>query len=448
MRETVEATPAAEPPSPDQASVYRHPIRRFREDRLLRNGTYIMGITAVPSGLGFGFWVLASHALSTAEVGRAAALVSAMLFVSIVTNLGIGQVFVTRLPSRDPGHEWSLTVTTGLLVVTASSLACGAIASLVAPLAIHSLRDGVGTISWILLPFGVAGIANSLILDHVCIAERHARPAFVRNAFAALMRLVMIAAASLVPVNGTDWIMIAWVGSFVLIDVCTVIWVLPTLGHRFKPTLREWRTELAAMSRLIAGHQSINLGAQLGSYLLPLIVAARLGPSENAYFYTTFLLANALFFVAPALSDALFAEGAHNPAELDRGLRRAVRYILCLAGIPALALLLGGELILSAFGPEYAAHGTGLLRVLVACGVFAAGLALAVTVLRVRQLLSDGAIATLVALVVGVLAAWFLLPPLGLPGAGVGWGLGQVAGLAVAGVFLVARGWARDPAPG
>lgn len=424
-------------PRTDQVSIYRRSLLKLQEDPLLRNGIYIMGITAVPSVLGFGFWVIASHGLAAAEVGRAAALVSAMLFVSIITNLGIGQVFITRLPSRDAGPAWSLTVTIGLLMVTVASLVFGAAAAVVVPLAVHSLRTGVAGFTWVLLPIGVASMANAFAIDHACIAERHARPAFVRNAVAAVVRLGLIALTAAVPFSGTDWIMITWVASLLAIDVFGVVVILPRLGHRFRPTLRGWRDELAAMRGLIAGHQAINLGAQLGSYLLPLVVAARLGASQNAYFYTTFLLANALFFIAPAISDSLFAEGAHSLAELYRGLRRACRYIPALAGAPAIALLFGGELILSAFGAKYAAAGTGLLRTLVATGVFAAGLALAVTVLRVEQRLGEGAIATMVALLVGTVSAWFLLPPLGLIGAGLGWGLGQVGGLCVAAAFLI-----------
>ena len=66
--------------------------------------------------------------------------------------------------------------------------------------------------------------------------------------------------------------------------------------------------------------------------------------------------------------------------------------------------------ILRAFGPDYAHAGAGLLRILVAMGVFAAAFALVVTVLRVRQRLRDGALLTILALVVGIVRHHLLLP--------------------------------------
>src|SRR5262245_41230400 len=91
--------------------------RELGNESLFRNGIYIMGTTAVTSLLGFGFWIVAARILSAEEVGRASALVSAMLFVSVFTNLGVGQVFVSRLASRAAGRDWSLTVSTGLALV-------------------------------------------------------------------------------------------------------------------------------------------------------------------------------------------------------------------------------------------------------------------------------------------------------------------------------------------
>lgn len=407
-------------------------VRRLREESLLRNGLYIMGTTAVTSLLGFGFWIVAARVLSVEEVGRAAALVSAMVFVSVLTNLGIGQVFVSRLASRAEGAEWSLTVTTGLAVVAVVSFAGGSIAAILLPTLVPALKGGLDTAVFLLLPVGVVVSACSVVLDFVCIAERHAKLAFVRNAVAAILRVAVIGVAAIGPLDGTTWILAIWVGSFLLIDVFAVTRALPSLGHEFQPTLRGWRGELAQMRGLIAGHQSINLGAQASTYLLPLLVAARLGVTENAYFYTTFMLSSALFFIAPAISNALFAEGAHAPERLGDDLRRAIRYILLLAGPPALILLLAGPLILEVFGPVYSEEGATLLMILVGAAAFDAVLQLALAVLRVRHRLREAAAATWAMLAVAVGATWVLLPPLGIDGGGVGWALGKAVGMALA----------------
>jgi O-antigen/teichoic acid export membrane protein len=432
------------PPSPRQR------LRDLGEDSLLRNGLYIMGKTAVPALLGFGFWIIAARELSAAEVGRAAALVSAILLVSLVTNLAIGQVYVSRLASRRAGAEWSLTVTTGLFVAGVTSLLGGAAAAVLLPQLVPSLEVGVHTASFLLLPLGVAGAAWFLLLDHVFIAERHAAPAFARNAAAGLVRLAMIALVAVAPVDGVTWIVIAWVSAFLLLDAVAVARALPALGRGFRLTLAGWREEFAAIRHLVAGHYAINIGIQTATYALPLIVAARLGPAENAYFYTTFILASSLTFIAPAISDSLFAEGAHHPDRLDRDLRRAARQIAVLGAVPAIVLLVAGPEILSLFGPEYADAGGTLLRILVGAAVFGAGLILATTVLRVRGRLREGAIATFAGLAATLTAAWVLLPPLGLEGAGYGWAIGTATGMCVAGAFAIRglRPGEQRPEPG
>jgi O-antigen/teichoic acid export membrane protein len=421
-------------------------LRALAGESLYRNSAYIMGTTAVTSLLGFGFWVIAARGLDTVEVGRSAALISAMLFVSVFTNLGLGQVFVSRLASRAPGHEWSLTVTLGITVAALASLVGGALAAVLLPLLIPALKGGLGAGTFILLPFGVVGSACSLVIDYACIAEREAKLSFVRNAAAAVVRIALIPLVSLAPGDPTTWILALWTASFLLIDVYSIIRDLPALGHEFAPTLHGWREELVRMRGLIAGHQSINLGAQATTLLLPVLVSARLGPTQNAYFYTTFMLASSIFFIAPAVGNALFAEGIHHPAHLNRDLRRAVRQVAVLAGPPALVLLIAGPTILGVFGSEYADAGTSLLRILVGVAVIDAVQQLGVAVLRIRHRLREAATATWLMLAVAVGATWLLLPPEGLEGAGLGWGLGKLTGMVLTVLFAV-RGRAANPSP-
>jgi O-antigen/teichoic acid export membrane protein len=406
---------------------------------LFRNGLYIMGTTAATSLLGFGFWIVVARVLSAEEVGRASALVSAMLFVSVFTNLGIGQVFVSRLASRSPGHQWSLTVSTGLALVTIVSLVGGAVAAVLLPTLIPALKEGLPAGVFLLLPLGVAAVACSLILDFACIAERHAKLAFVRNTVAAVLRVAAIGVAALGALEGTTGLLAIWVGSFLLIDVFAITRTLHFLEHGFRLTLDGWRQELGRMRGLIAGHQTINLGAQASSYLLPVLVSARLGVTDNAYFYTTFMLSSALFFIAPAISNALFAEGAHAPDRLGENLRKAVKYILILAGPPAVVLLVAGPQILGILGPAYADEGATLLVILVGAAAFDCVLQLALAVMRVRQQLRQAAIATWCTLVTAIASSWLLLPPLGIEGAGVGWAIGKAVGVAVCAVYLIPR---------
>lgn len=418
-------------------------LRSLGEQSLFRNSLYIMGTTAVTSLFGFGFWLIAARTLSATEVGRSAALISAMLFVAVFTNLGLGQVFVSRLASRAAGRDWSLTVTTGLALAAMASLIGGTIAAILLPTLIPTLKGGLSTATFLLLPLGVTGAACSLVIDYACIAERNAKLAFIRNAAAAVVRIALIPLVSVVPTDGTTWILAIWAASFLLIDAIAIFHELPSLGHDFRLTLVGWREEIVRIRGLIAGHQSINLGAQASTYLLPVLVSARLGPEQNAYFYTTFMVATALFFIAPAIGNALFAEGAHEPEQLGRDVRRAARQVLMLAGPPALVLLVAGPQILGLFGQTYADEGSSLLLILVAAAAFDAVLQLSLAVLRVKHHLQEAAIATWMMLAVAISSTWFLLPPLGLEGAGLGWALGKIVGVLLTAGFMFRDGILR-----
>ncbi len=412
-------------------------LRRLGGQSLFRNSLYIMATTAATSLLGFFFWLIAARTLPAAEVGRSAALISAMLFVSVFTNLGLGQVLVSRLASRDPGRDWSQSVSTAVGLAAVASLVGGTIAAVLLPTLIPALKGGLSHLTFVLLPLGVVGAACSLVIDYACIAERQAKLSFLRNTAAAVLRIALIPLVDVVPVDGTTWILAIWAASFLLIDAVALFRELPALGHDFRFTLGDWREELAQVRGLIAGHQSINLGSQASTYLLPVLVSARLGPEENAYFYTTFMVSSALFFIAPAIGNALFAEAAHEPERLGRDVRRAARQVLLLAGPPALILLLAGPTILGFFGEQYAEEGSTLLLILIGAAVFDSVLQLSLAVLRVKHRLREAAITTWATLVVAIGGTWFLLPPLGIEGAGVGWGVGKLTGMCLASYFTM-----------
>ena len=201
--------------------------RRALRKSLLRNGLYLMATTAVTSLLGFSFWLIAARALPPVYVGRASALVSAMLFVAVITNLGLGQVLISRLGLRAEGRDWSLTVTTSLLAAGIASLLGGLIAAAVIPILIPELKGNFGGLEFVILPLGVASIACSLVLDFACIAERQAKLSFLRNAVAALIRVALVGLAAIGPLDNAAWLLAIWVGSFLVIDLYGVTMTLP-----------------------------------------------------------------------------------------------------------------------------------------------------------------------------------------------------------------------------
>ena len=81
------------------------------------------------------------------------------------------------------------------------------------------------------------------------------------------------------------------------------------------------------------------------------------------------MLAGLFLIVSPALSQSLFAEGRTGPTRWNAMARSAIRIIGAIL-LPGLVVILAvGGTLLSAFGPAYAHHGVGLLRIAVLASI-------------------------------------------------------------------------------
>jgi O-antigen/teichoic acid export membrane protein len=171
-------------------------------------------------------------------------------------------------------------------------------------------------------------------------------------------------------------------------------------------------------------------------------VTARLSARDNAYFYTTWMLAGLVMVVAPAFSNSLFAEGMHRPDEIG-GLARSAFKIMGAILLPALlAILVLGGTLLSAFGHAYTDHAEGLLRLAVLASIPDAVVQVYVGVLRVEARLSAAA-SLLLGIGIGTLAiSWFLLPLIGI--SAVGWAF---VVMQLCGCVYVAFDWRRQRLP-
>ena len=91
-------------------------------------------------------------------------------------------------------------------------------------------------------------------------------------------------------------------------------------------------------------------------------MTARLSVRDNAYFYTTWMLAGLFLVIAPAFSQSLFAEGMHRPEELGALARSAFKTIGAILVPGLVAILILGGTLLSTFGHAYTDNAVGLLK--------------------------------------------------------------------------------------
>ena len=426
-------------------SVPVHPLllarsltHRIQNDSLLRNSLYIMGTNIVTAVLGYCFWIVATHIYSTYDVGLAAALISVMLLASTFSNLGVGSTMVQLLPRRESGRAWSLTLNAGWAIGIFTGLLAGIIVVVVLPFTSQQFAIISHHLGYALtIIVGVPLMTLSLLLDQTFVAERIARNMLLRNVVVAVLKIPLMVLAVLILVQvGALGIFSSWVLASAIALIGAILLII-RLGRGYCLAVRGIVGQIRSMLSSLAGHHFINLGGLTPSYLLPVIVAARLSPTDNAYFYTTTKLGDFFFMSSSAVAIALFAEGSHTTGSLRQKVRSSAMTIGMLLIPGMLICFVGGSYIMLVFGPGYAQHGLLLLRILIIAAVPDAITNIYVSVLRVQKRLRYAALLNLGMAALDLTFAWILLPTQGIVGAGWSFLIAQGVGSLVAGADAI-----------
>jgi O-antigen/teichoic acid export membrane protein len=394
-------------------------IDRARSDSLIRNGVFSTATQVVNSAFGYAFWLLAARLYTPATVGLTAAAISATSIVLMLSCLGVGGMLIQSLPRQPKETEWSATFWAGVATVTLFAAALCAAGVAVLPLISPELAAlrGVGFAA--VFTVGTVALTVGVTLDCVFLAERKANYAFRRNFAVGAVKVLMLGLMALAFRPDAVRLLGAWgAGAVVGLGFGAAL-LVRRIGVARPPELSVvLRTARGFRSRVTL-HQLIGLGAGLLTYLLPVIVTVRLSARDNAYFYTTWMLAALFLVIAPAFSNNLFAEGMHRPAEIGALARSAFKTLGAIMVPGLVAILVLGGTLLSAFGHSYSGHSVGLLRLVVLASIPDAVVHVYVGVLRAEARLVTAAV-LLVAIGIGtVVISWFLLPSIGI--SAVGW---------------------------
>ncbi|MDQ6746678.1 MAG: hypothetical protein M3010_01025, partial [Candidatus Dormibacteraeota bacterium] len=397
--------------------------------------------------LGMAFWAVASRMYSPRQLGADAALISAMMLLSVVSQLNLA-MGISRLLPQVLTRRWRpvaaiYTVTAVVAVVLAATFVA------VAP----RLSDGFSELTTH-PPVAAAFIAAVVLWnvfalqDAVLTTARWAVAVPVENGLFGVLKIVLM--VWLVQGVAGHGIFLAWLVAMavMLIPVNALIFgrVLPRGGGPAGPARVTALplTDRRRVTKYLAIDYVAALLSQGYTSLLPLLVVAVLGRADNAYFYIAFVIAGAVRAVAQAMSTSLVVEGAHEESELVALTRLSVRRYVRFAVPGTAVLVIGAGLLLRPFGPDYVERGTALLRLLLLATVPQAVVTLYLGVERVRARVSNvlaAEAATTVLVTVGVvigMRSW------GLIGIGLAW-LGAQTVIAA---LVVPRLWSVCRRPG
>jgi O-antigen/teichoic acid export membrane protein len=418
-------------------------LRRAKSDSLLRNSLYLMASTVVTAGLGYLFWIIAAHAFTSQEVGIGSAVISLCSTAALFTYLGSSATLIERLPANECSSAWTM-------VLVRVSLATAMVTTIVTAVAIPILLTShdyrlffsaappilvatVGAAAWTLVNlFGAAFIAArraGLLLSIQTLVST-----------AKVLFVLPLAVAG----AGAAGLVEAWVASALVGVGVGAAWLVPRMGLGRRPGHRPRRR--AAVSpdlrlrqnrrprhrrapalpsansvRHLLGQHMTSVGGAVTPLVLPVLVVLRLGVTQNAYFYITWMLGAIFFMVSPSVAQAVFAEGVRARSDLRGVVAKALRVIAALLAPAMVVMIVGGRLILGLFGASYAVFGYGLLILLAISALPDAVSNVAVVICRVTQRLGYSTALNLGILGMTLVGAWVFMPQLGIAGVGVAW---------------------------
>jgi O-antigen/teichoic acid export membrane protein len=420
------------PPGPDRpasakaANGWRAPQHR--------DGMALVLSSAVSSGVGLLFWVLAARLFDPATVGLNSTAISTMTLLGSAAHLNLGNALLRFVPVAGRGARaliaWCFAVGIGAGAVLGLGFALGA------GIWATELVEAFGYPALIAFFVISTPIWTVFVLQDAALTSvKRANLVLVKNLVFSLLKVGLLV---LVAVQGMGTgIAVSWVIATLL---AIVAWprILSKSGASTAPPSQP--VTVRDVAGFVRADYAGNVFWQAAVFGLPLVVLARLDADDAAVYGMVWQIAFALYLVVIGMGKSLVAHTATDPAALDSARRAMERKALTLVVPGALVAAAAAYPVLSLFGSSYAGTGTLLLVLLVLSAipnVVTSSTTWAARVSRRGAVLFGLPAVLCVAVVAG---SWVLMPVLGVTGTGWAW-LG--AQCAVAAVILVGRRMSR-----
>jgi O-antigen/teichoic acid export membrane protein len=378
---------------------------------------------AIGTVTGLGTLTLLTHLYSVRAIGLSAAALSATGLITTISQLGLNYSLVRFLPTSPRRADVINTVLTASTLV---ALVAGAVFLVLPPADKLYALGGLAFAGAFLVATGLSAMNGQI--GNVFVADRAVGATVGPNLISSAARLAAPAALVFLGISG------AYVAQGivpVLVDTVILCILLAGRGHRFRPMLSASATR--DLRRFSAGTYLAGLIGGAPVIVLPLIILARFGASQNAYWYTAIAGASVLFAVPGSVSQALLAEAAHQPAERRALVRKATIMIVAVMA-PVLAVAyLAAPYGLELLGHRYAADGVATLRLLIIAAAMSSVNYITGTILYLaKKTFLIAAVNTVDAIIVlGLAVSWAH----GAHGVAIAWVIGEVANIVLFGLF-------------
>ncbi len=409
---------------------------------LYRNAVYIMLANLAMAGTGFLFWIVAARLYPAQSLGEAAAAVSAMTLLALLTTLGLDVAIVRFLP--EAGEAARDTINSCLTIEGLLSAACSLIFLLGIKLwspALVSLQKDYFLFAVFVI--SVPALNMSTLTQQVFVASRRANFALHSGLIFGFSRFLPLAA--LTAFLSSSGVFTSWVLALILTFCIGIFVFMPRVHPGYRPTFTIRLDTLRKMVGFSLANYVVNVFWYLPSLVLPILVINLLGAEANAYFYIAWSIEIVLLLIPTAVSTSLLAEGSYDQERLAHGIRISFKLLAFIISGAVLAVLLLADKLLFLFGKEYSTNAAQLLRLLALSSIPAAINSIYIASKRV-QMKTTGAIAmTAFVATCTIMLSYFLLQSVGILGAGIAFLVAQTLGVVVLGSRIVTKNTSKTP---
>jgi O-antigen/teichoic acid export membrane protein len=394
-------------------------LRTLKKMPLIQSGMALVISSAVTSGLGLVFWIVATNRFTPAEVGISSALITSMILLADFAHLGLRTGLIRFLPIA--GAETERLVIRAY-AVAAIGAAVGA-GIFVAGLdwwspELTDVRQSWGSV----LLFVLATVFWVLFLleDSVLLGVRLAFWVPIENGLFGLAKIVLLLV--LAGAGGDLGVFLAW--SIPVFIVVLIVNGLIVRTVRARPT-ESPRTGPPLTMRTMLGYSLTDWSASAARTavigVLPLLVLARQGSEATAYYILAWTIAFSVYILSANIGDALVAEASYDEGNVDRHTLHSGLLSMAISAPVVVAAVVAAPWIMGVFGSEYADNGTTVLRLLLLGAIPNVVTRTYVSRLRAERRMA-GVVAYETALSVAVIAlGWLLIGSFGIDGLGLTW---------------------------
>jgi O-antigen/teichoic acid export membrane protein len=332
--------------------------------RLSSTFANLAGAQLLTAILGLAYWPISTHYFSPRDVGIASAATSTAALLTTLGVFGIATLLVVEIRTVRRSDQRT-AITTGMLIAGAFALLLSVGTVALAPVLGKSVAAmGEDPLLALLFVVGTVTMVAASTFDNAAVGLRSGRVRVIRPVLASILKLLLVGALIVTGLHSGAGLVFAWAAALVI--SLAVGWRMLGLDRtpRDRSVLRP-RLDLVRRYRLLAfQHHVLNLSISSVSYVLQVVAALLVLPTELAYFATALVVSSVVGLVPYLFAYSLFAEAAND----EKLLRCLIRRTFPLGLLACFLAVVGAEIaapqVLRLFGPEYAAHGTTILRLL------------------------------------------------------------------------------------